>query len=226
VDAFLPAGYANATLTIPKDLLLQELAIRFPEAPAEWLGKGAGLRIPEPSRHRIGSLLGRRLELDRTDPSWLAGSEACRHFEEDLIGAFAEALRGSWDLPHPTVTVQVRKRYGALRLIRDHIADHRGALLRLDALCEVSGMSRRGLEYLFKDHFGIGVNAFVRCQRLHGARRAIRDSAPEPGVVKRIALEWGFWHLGRFAHDYQACFGESPSATLSRQRRSATADVM
>jgi AraC-like DNA-binding protein len=220
LDAFVPAGYANATLTIPKDLLLQELAIRFPEAPAEWLGKGAGLRIPEPSRRRIGCLLGARREIDRADSGWLAQNVARRHFEDELIGVFAESLLCSWDCSRATVSTLRQKRYGVLRLIRDYIADHRGAPLRLDALCEVSGMSRRGLEYLFKDHFGIGVNAFVRCQRLHGARRAICNSAPVPGVVKRIALEWGFWHLGRFAHDYQACFGESPSATLSRRRRS------
>jgi AraC-like DNA-binding protein len=226
LDAFVPAGYANATLTIPKDLLLQELASRFPEAPAEWLGKGAGVCIPEPSRRRICGLLGARLDLDRADPGWLADHAVRRNFEDDLIGVFAEAMRGSWDHPRPTVSVLLQKRYGVLRLIRDHIADHRGAPLRLDALCEVSGMSRRGLEYLFKDHFGIGVNAFVRCQRLHGARKAICDSAPGPGVVKRIALEWGFWHLGRFAHDYQACFGESPSVTLSRQRRSGIIRAM
>lgn len=226
LDAFVPAGYANATLTIPKDLLLSELAIRFPEAPAEWLRKGAGLRIPEPSMRRIGRLLGARHELDRTDPGWLAENEASRHFEEDMIGVFVEALRASWDRSHPTLSAPRQKRYGALRLVREHIADHRGDPLRLDALCEVAGMSRRGLEYLFKDHFGIGVNAFIRCQRLHGARRAICNSTPGPGVVKRIALEWGFWHLGRFAHDYQTCFGESPSATLCRQGRCGITEAM
>jgi AraC family ethanolamine operon transcriptional activator len=77
-------------------------------------------------------------------------------------------------------------------------------------------MSRRGLEYLFKDVFGIGVNAFVRCQRLHGARRAILSAPPDPGRVKKIALDWGFWHLGRFAAEYRGLFGEYPSATSAR----------
>jgi AraC family ethanolamine operon transcriptional activator len=79
-------------------------------------------------------------------------------------------------------------------------------------------MSRRGVEYLCKEVFGIGIHAFMRCQRLHGARRTILASHPEPGLVKRTALEWGFWHLGRFSADYRSLFGEFPSETRSVRR--------
>jgi AraC family transcriptional regulator, ethanolamine operon transcriptional activator len=113
-------------------------------------------------------------------------------------------------------SLSISRRYGALRKIRDHIAAHRATPIRLDDLCLASGMSRRGLEYLFNDFFGIGVHAFVRCQRLHGVRRAIFASHPAACRVKRIALDWGFWHLGRFAHDYRVFFGESPSETVLR----------
>jgi AraC family transcriptional regulator, ethanolamine operon transcriptional activator len=34
--------------------------------------------------------------------------------------------------------------------------------------------------------------------------------------VKKIALDSGFWHLGHFAKDYHALFGENPSETLRR----------
>jgi hypothetical protein len=34
--------------------------------------------------------------------------------------------------------------------------------------------------------------------------------------VKSAALDHGFWHLGRFAHEYRNLFGERPSETLSR----------
>jgi AraC family transcriptional regulator, ethanolamine operon transcriptional activator len=29
-----------------------------------------------------------------------------------------------------------------------------------------------------------------------------------------VATDWGFWHMGHFARDYRAMFGESPSRTL------------
>ncbi len=218
IDAFVPADYANATLTIPKKLLLHELATRFPEMPADWLENGAGFAIPEPSRRRIGALLAARGKMDETDPGWLAEAMARRAFEEELIAVFMEALRETWSRPGGTASASLRKRYGALRRIRDHIADQRGTPLRLDELCAVSGMSRRGVEYLCKEVFGIGIHAFMRCHRLHGARRSILTSHPEPGLVKRTALEWGFWHLGRFSADYRSLFGEFPSETRSVRR--------
>jgi AraC-like DNA-binding protein len=216
IDAFVPAGYASATLIIPRDLLLRELAARFPEIPPVWLVKGVGLAISAASQRRIDSLLQMRRELADASPGWLKDERRRASFEEELIELFVEALREKWSQPHPLTPAPRLKRYGALRKIRDHIADQRGRLLRLDDLCIASGMSRRGLEYLFKDHFGIGVNAFIRCQRLHGARRAIHDASPEPGVVKRVALEWGFWHLGRFSAEYRGLFGENPSDTVGR----------
>lgn len=216
LDAFVPAGYANATLTVPKDLLLQELATRFPEAPAAWLKNGLGVAIPETARRRIDALLAARRDLDRADPGWISETMARRAFEQDLIEVFAEALRKTWLQSQTTANTSGHKRYGALRRTRDHIAAHRNTPIRLDDLCAATGMSRRGLEYLFKDFFGIGVNAFVRSQRLHGARREMLISHPEPGRVKRIALNWGFWHLGRFAAEYRSMFGETPADTLRK----------
>lgn len=77
-------------------------------------------------------------------------------------------------------------------------------------------MSSRGVELLFHDSLGIGPSAFIRHQRLHGVRRELLATAPEPGVVKKLALEWGFWHMGHFSQNYRQLFGETPTATLGR----------
>lgn len=216
LDAMTPAGYANATLTVPDELFLRQISRRFPEVPPAWLMRGAGLRIPGSACRNLSRLLAGRREMDQSNPGWLADHMARSHFEEDLLDAFLDALRESHGVGvQPAPPLHLR-RYAAVRRIRDHIAGSEGSSFRIDELCEVSGMSRRGIEYAFKDLFGIGANAFVRCQRLHGARRTLLACEPALGAVKRVALEWGFWHLGRFSHEYRLLFHESPSDTARR----------
>lgn len=38
-------------------------------------------------------------------------------------------------------------------------------------------------------------------------------------TVKDAAMQWGFWHLGQFATDYQQLFAEKPSLTLHQRMR-------
>ena len=49
-------------------------------------------------------------------------------------------------------------------------------------------------------------------------RRQIAEGAFRPGEVARLALDYGFAHLGRFSQDYRKLFGEPPSQTLRRSR--------
>lgn len=53
-------------------------------------------------------------------------------------------------------------------------------------------------------------------RRMHLARRALRRAAGGETVTD-VATRYGFWQLGRFAVEYRALFGETPSATLRRQ---------
>ena len=61
----------------------------------------------------------------------------------------------------------------------------------------------------------MGPKRFLMLRRMHLARRALREAAAD-ATVTDIATEFGFWELGRFAVEYKALFGESPSDTLHR----------
>ena len=45
-------------------------------------------------------------------------------------------------------------------------------------------------------------------------RRDLRQGSASDTRVGDVAAKWGFWHLGRFAGDYKAMFGELPSETV------------
>ena len=59
---------------------------------------------------------------------------------------------------------------------------------------------------------------YLLLRRMHLARRALRDSASDTTTVTQIATQYGFWHFGRFAGEYQSLFGEAPSTALRRPR--------
>jgi transcriptional regulator GlxA family with amidase domain len=72
----------------------------------------------------------------------------------------------------------------------------------------------RTLDTAFQEVTGDSPMQFIKRRRLNAARHAL--SKGETESVKSVALDHGFWHLGRFAHEYQNLFGERPSETLSR----------
>ncbi|MBW6187084.1 helix-turn-helix domain-containing protein, partial [Pseudomonas aeruginosa] len=50
-------------------------------------------------------------------------------------------------------------------------------------------------------------------------RRDRNSPWSERETVKEAAMQWGFWHLGQFATDYQQLFAEKPSMTLHHRLR-------
>jgi AraC-like DNA-binding protein len=57
---------------------------------------------------------------------------------------------------------------------------------------------------------------YLALRRMHLARRALLRADSSTATVTKIATDYGFWELGRFAVAYRALFGEPPSVTLKR----------
>ena len=218
LDAYTPEGYANATLTIPTTVFLASVEQQFPEIPSGVLKRGACVRIGLPEQTRLRGLLSSvRTGMEHeTEP--LADVMVRKPLENALLDAFLTALRSGCGSMVPDPRKRIEGRLRRLRQARDYMADNLHQPILLEDLCSVLGMSRRGVEVLFRDSLRIGPSAFLRHQRLHGVRRALMSATPSHGVVKETALSWGFWHMGHFSHEYQVLFGERPSMTLARQR--------
>lgn len=81
-------------------------------------------------------------------------------------------------------------------------------------LCLDIGVSRRTLQTGFNEVMGLSPLSYVKAVRLRNARSQLLDKRS----VTDAATEFGFWHFGHFARDYQKMFGEKPSQTLLEHR--------
>ena len=77
------------------------------------------------------------------------------------------------------------------------------------------------VNYAFRDRLGVTPKQYLQATRLHRVRHAILDAA-RPRPISEIAARWGFWHMGQFAADYRRQFGELPSETLRRAKKTAS----
>ena len=64
----------------------------------------------------------------------------------------------------------------------------------------------------------MGPATYLRRVRMNGVRRALQQRSADSASVTEVALEFGFWHLGRFAEQYDKLFGELPHETLHRKQ--------
>lgn len=100
--------------------------------------------------------------------------------------------------------------------------DHAFSLVEL---CRSGGCSAKTLEVLFRVRIGMTPNRYLRLRRLWAARKALLAADPRVATVSQLAMDCGFWELGRFAVAYRAQFGESPSDTLRRTADSACPEI-
>jgi AraC family ethanolamine operon transcriptional activator len=106
------------------------------------------------------------------------------------------------------------RRRKAINTSREFIIANYGDVT-IQELCHVSGVSWRTLDYAFKETMGIGPKKYLEAFRLNKVHKEL--SLPFDGSkISDIANRWGYWHMGRFAHNYKNFFGEFPSETLSK----------
>lgn len=89
--------------------------------------------------------------------------------------------------------------------------------ITIESLTAVAGVSGRALYEGFRRFKGASPMACLRAIRMQAIRKELLDGKDTDDVTL-IAQRWGFFHLGRFAANYQRIFGEKPSHTLRRRR--------
>jgi AraC-like DNA-binding protein len=89
--------------------------------------------------------------------------------------------------------------------------------LTVNDICREVGVSHRTLEYAFQACFDLSPKAYIRTVRLNCVRKELRLSDPASTSITKVAVRWGFRHMGQFAADYRKLFMELPTETLGRR---------
>lgn len=112
---------------------------------------------------------------------------------------YAEALR------QPAATCRPRHVRIAIDAMHERPADpHTTA-----SLAQLACVSVRNLQAGFRRHVDMSPMAYLRQLRLSRAHDDLRTG--RAATVAEAAHRWGFAHLGRFAADYRAKYGDRPS---------------
>jgi AraC-like DNA-binding protein len=100
---------------------------------------------------------------------------------------------------------------------RESLEAHAAEPLDLEHLARLSGIGIRSLQLGFRRHFGASISGVLQDIRLDKLNARLSKARPGERVID-IAFDLGFTHASRMANVYRAKFGESPSATLRKNR--------
>jgi len=106
-------------------------------------------------------------------------------------------------------------RMKVLRKAREFLAARAHSPVYLAELCAAAGVPERTLRDIFQKLLGVSPLKFLQLRRMRQARGVLQQATTHTQSVKAVALDCGFWELGRFSAEYKRLFGELPSATLA-----------
>ena len=171
------------------------------------------LPVAPAQSHALIDWLSRMVVGCPTGLNTLRSTEAARAIEQ----AFAQRLAGlvtTSNQTHPRTAPGTRAR--GLKRAFDRIRSSPLDRISLRDLCTSAEVSRRTLEYAFRDQLGMSPQQYLRLRRLHAVRSELMLARDSDTTVTQVAHGNGFVDLGRFAGTYFSRFGEHPSQTLRR----------
>jgi AraC-like DNA-binding protein len=147
----------------------------------------------------------------------LANQRVAEQFSTALLNAllYGQGSNLSAALARPAASLAPR----FVRRVETYIRHHYAEAITIERLAALAGVSTRTLFSGFRDFRNTTPMAYLKQVRLEHARSALQSGAAFTSAgVTQVAFNCGFSHLGRFAADYRAQFGELPSATARLMR--------
>lgn len=101
-----------------------------------------------------------------------------------------------------------------VKRIEEYIEVHADQSLTIGKLAAYAGVSTSALFAGFREFRNTSPMAHLKSVRLQRVHDDLRRASPCSDTVTKVAMRWGFIHLGHFSANYRRKFGESPSETL------------
>lgn len=168
---------------------------------------------PASAMAKLQRLHAAAVRLAQNAPEIISNPDAARGLEQALIEAMVGCLAHGERRAH---SLSQGQHAIVMRRFHNVVAENTGEALYIPEICKAIGVSQRTLRMCCEEHLGMAPKRYLMLRRMQLARRALREAEPDATSVTAVATRHGFWELGRFAVEYQARFGEPPSATLHR----------
>ena len=98
--------------------------------------------------------------------------------------------------------------------IQEQLYKHMDAKICIADLAKEYSVTERTLQNSFNSLFGFTPKHFLQLMKLNHVHHELRESSSTESSVSRIAMKWGFTHMGSFSQYYTDLFGQNPSETL------------
>lgn len=214
-DGIYGRDFSLVCVTLRGDLFEDIVKTEFPEV-SDLLGRE--WRVYEPRdalRRGLVARFGQAARVLRTHEEVRRSPAAVSAIQEELVAGFLGALaQAAPPLPEPTLA----RAAALVRRAEKVVGSADAHALQVGDLCSACDVPRRTLSHAFRQVLGMGPATYLRRLRLNQVRRALTRRRAGNGTVKvaLVALDYGFWHPGRFSSQYRSLFGESPRESARR----------
>jgi AraC-like DNA-binding protein len=209
----LPGPASYGTISLPSDKIAAISTAMVGQdltAPREFVH----VRPAPESVARLQGLHRAACDLAVHAPAVLTQPEAASGLEQALIEAMMDCLGGGGEAFEDRAAL--RQHAMIMRRFRRAVEEKPDQAVFIPELCTLIGVSERTLRVCCQEHLGMSPKRYLLLRRMHLARRGLREGISPKTTVTEIATQYGFWQFGRFAGEFKALFGESPSAILAR----------
>ncbi|KAF1368662.1 HTH-type transcriptional regulator EutR [Yokenella regensburgei] len=214
-----PDDYTILGVVLSASMLTRHAAMfHQPEHLLELLQHRSTLDVRQQHKQALWQYIQQALQRLHQTPDMLHQPGVLKVLGDNLLVAMATMLEEAQ--PMPVIESHSHQSYRRLLArARETVLENMAEPVTVLTLCNQMHVSRRTLQNAFHTILGIGPNAWLKRIRLNAVRRELVSPWSEHCTVKAAAMQWGFWHLGQFATDYQHLFAEKPSATLHSRIR-------